>query len=386
MTSHQLLQESVGLTLVAGNDRIDRTVIIGAIGKIIPINNVESFDNLGDLKKWFILFKTNASKEKFLKSEHLKVKDQTFAIHKPYRESGTMVSVEYENLPRPYSSIKTFVCRICMKFTSPNDEQNIPISIKIFGIKVPVLLEGRVKQRSCANFVGTLSRSTTTTPIVGSQTFKQTPSSGKPQGKFKLCYRCKQPGHVQKDCIFDHQGVVHRSTPISSAEFPSTISTPTVVGEHDEDDFENPQLAAAQECTIPVLVLPAGDLVRHEEFISCRMNVNVIREQQPGAQQQPSVQHQLDVHQQSSGQQQLKSQQPIVLSQGEINSNEKVPNAISRAPAINLVEAYKMYKEDQNMLKRPLHDENNLTENDSKKQHLHTSLPMKENEEEDGEI
>ncbi|CAF0951904.1 unnamed protein product, partial [Rotaria sordida] len=291
-----------------------------------------------------ILFKTNSSKEKFLKSEHLKVKDQTFAIHKPYRESGTMVSVEYENLPRPYSSIKTFVCRICMKFTSPNDEQNIPISIKIFGIKVPVLLEGRVKQRSCANFVGTLSRSTTT-PIVGSQTFKQTPSSGKPQGKFKLCYRCKQPGHVQKDCIFDHQGVVHRSTPISSAEFLSTISTPTVVGKHDEDDFESPQLAAAQECTIPVLVLPAGDLVRHEEFISCRMNVNVIREQQPGAQQQPGVQHQLDVHQQPSGQQQLKSQQPIVLSQGEINSNEKVPNAISRAPAINLEEEKQMNHE-----------------------------------------
>jgi hypothetical protein len=88
----------------------------------------------------------------------LKVNDQTFAIHKPYREvklirlidiptsisddevresaskwSGTMVSVECEKLPRPYSSIKTFVRRILMKFASPNDEQKVSISIKISG-------------------------------------------------------------------------------------------------------------------------------------------------------------------------------------------------------------------------------------------------------------
>jgi hypothetical protein len=39
MTSHQLLQESVALTLVNGNDRIDRTAIITAIGKIVPVND-----------------------------------------------------------------------------------------------------------------------------------------------------------------------------------------------------------------------------------------------------------------------------------------------------------------------------------------------------------
>lgn len=158
MTSHQLLQESVALTLVNGNDRIDRTAIIAAIGKIVPVNDVESFGNLGDLNKWFIIFKTTSSKEKLLTLEHLKVNDQTFAIHKPYREvklirllniptsisddevreiaskwSGTVVSVECEKLPRPYSSIKTFVRRIRMKFSSPNDEQKIPISIKISG-------------------------------------------------------------------------------------------------------------------------------------------------------------------------------------------------------------------------------------------------------------
>ncbi|CAF4823503.1 unnamed protein product, partial [Rotaria sp. Silwood2] len=36
MTSHQLLQDSVGLTLVSGNHRIDRTAIINTISKIVP--------------------------------------------------------------------------------------------------------------------------------------------------------------------------------------------------------------------------------------------------------------------------------------------------------------------------------------------------------------
>jgi len=49
-------------------------------------------------------------------------------------------------------------------------------------------------------------------------------------------------------------------------------------------------------------------------------------------------------------------------------------------------EAYKTYKEGQNVLKRPLSDEHNLIKNDLKKQHLHTSLPMEEKEEEEREI
>ncbi|CAF2715387.1 unnamed protein product [Rotaria sp. Silwood2] len=67
MSNHQLLQEFVGLTLVDSNDRIDRTAIIATIGKIIPIDDVESFGNLGDIKKCFVLFKTNSSKEKNFK-------------------------------------------------------------------------------------------------------------------------------------------------------------------------------------------------------------------------------------------------------------------------------------------------------------------------------
>jgi len=49
---------------------------------------------------------------------------------------GTVISVECETLPRPYSNIKTFVRRIRIKFTSPDDEQNIPISIKMLGQSV----------------------------------------------------------------------------------------------------------------------------------------------------------------------------------------------------------------------------------------------------------
>ncbi|CAF4750573.1 unnamed protein product, partial [Rotaria magnacalcarata] len=57
-----LLQEAVGLTLIKGDDRIDRSAIIAAIGKIVPVADLESFGNLGDQNKWFIIFKTNLSK------------------------------------------------------------------------------------------------------------------------------------------------------------------------------------------------------------------------------------------------------------------------------------------------------------------------------------
>ncbi len=48
MSHHQLLQESVALTLVDGKDRIDRNAIISAIGKMVPIKDLESFGNSGD--------------------------------------------------------------------------------------------------------------------------------------------------------------------------------------------------------------------------------------------------------------------------------------------------------------------------------------------------
>ncbi|CAF4894877.1 unnamed protein product, partial [Rotaria sp. Silwood2] len=108
--------------------------------------------------------------------------------------------------------------------------------------------------------------------------------------------------------------------------------------------------------------------------------------QQQSVTQQPEVQQQPGVQQQSEGQQELDDERQIMLDQDNIHPNDKASNMINQAPSINFIEAYQMYKDGQNVLKRPRHDENNITINESKKQHLHISLPMEENEEEEGEI
>ncbi|CAF3959989.1 unnamed protein product [Adineta steineri] len=79
IAQHHLFQESVALTLTKGNDRIDRNAVIKVIGRYIPVEDVDSFGNLGDHDKWFIIFKSSASKEKFLTLENLEVDDQVFA-------------------------------------------------------------------------------------------------------------------------------------------------------------------------------------------------------------------------------------------------------------------------------------------------------------------
>jgi len=48
MTHHHLLQEAVALTLISGNDRIDRNAVVNVIGKTVPVAEVDSFGNLGD--------------------------------------------------------------------------------------------------------------------------------------------------------------------------------------------------------------------------------------------------------------------------------------------------------------------------------------------------
>ncbi|CAF4820888.1 unnamed protein product [Rotaria socialis] len=265
MLRYQLLQEVVGLTLIKGDDRSDRSAIIAAIGKIVPVADLESFE-----------------------LENLLVNEQTFAIHKPYREvkliRGTVINIECETLPRPYSNIKTFVRRVRIKFASHDAEQKVPLSIKIVGISVPVLLEGRLKvcyrckesghvksecnklkcqicyeighddptcnkQRTYANVAST-STTPLITPRIDVQVAKETPVVNKTQ--LKTCYRCKQPGHVQKDCIFNHNGIVHHSTPIPDDENSSTNSTPTFVDNH--FDLGGPQLITMNDCDEPNLL------------------------------------------------------------------------------------------------------------------------------------
>lgn len=73
---------------------------------------------------------------------------------------GTIISVEPERLPQPYDMIKAFVRRVRMKFNTKKDEERVPISIRLNGLSIPVQLEGRMK----------------------------------------VCYRCKQAGHIKAEC------------------------------------------------------------------------------------------------------------------------------------------------------------------------------------------
>jgi hypothetical protein len=101
MAQNQLRQESIALNIVIGRDRnfmltfptggngyeatccdlkfhcisplyvspfywtygLIAALFISAIGRIAPVADVDSFGNLGDINKWFIIFKTNSSKE-----------------------------------------------------------------------------------------------------------------------------------------------------------------------------------------------------------------------------------------------------------------------------------------------------------------------------------
>ncbi|CAF3677512.1 unnamed protein product [Rotaria socialis] len=167
---------------------------------------------------------------------------------------------------------------------SSEDENDLPCISSSVGISVPVLLEGRLKvcyrckesghvksecnklkcqicyeighddpacnkQRTYANVAST-STTPLITPRIDVQVAKETPVVNKTQ--LKTCYRCKQPGHVQKDCIFNHNGIVHHSTPIPDDENSSTNSTPTFVDNH--FDLGGPQLITMNDCDEPNLL------------------------------------------------------------------------------------------------------------------------------------
>ncbi|CAF5081976.1 unnamed protein product, partial [Rotaria magnacalcarata] len=215
---------------------------------------------------------------------------------------------------------KTFVRRVRIKFASHDAEQKVPLSIKIVGINVPVLLEGRLKvcykckesghvksecnklkcqicyeighddpacnkQRTYAN-VASASTTPLITPRIDVQVARETPVVNKTQLKIKTsqhstvrntapdntvrirtvsfdlgCYRCKQPGHVQKDCIFNHNDVVHHSKPIPDDENNSMNSTPTVVDNH--FDLDDPQVITMNDCDEPNLL--AKETISYEK-------------------------------------------------------------------------------------------------------------------------
>lgn len=185
MSVHELLSEAVLLTLMRGSERIDRTAIITALGQITTISDIDSLGNLGDLSEWYIIFKTKTAREDVLKIPELKIGDQIFLISEPYKHvkivrllnlptsvpdtdirtiasnwGGTVLSVDAERLPRPFEAIKSFVRRVRIRFSSRQDEDKVPISFRFGGFNVSVQLEGRQK----------------------------------------VCYRCKQGGHIKAEC------------------------------------------------------------------------------------------------------------------------------------------------------------------------------------------
>ena len=185
MPVHELLREAVLLTLIRGNERIDRTAIITALGKITTITDIDSLGNLGDMSEWYVIFKTKIAREDVLKVPELKISDQIFLISEPYKHvkivrllniptavpdddirtiasnwGGTVLSVDAERLPRPFEAIKSFVRRVRIRFSSRQDEDKVPISFRFGGFNISVQLEGRQK----------------------------------------VCYRCKQAGHIKSEC------------------------------------------------------------------------------------------------------------------------------------------------------------------------------------------
>ncbi|CAF4406233.1 unnamed protein product, partial [Rotaria magnacalcarata] len=63
------------------------------------------------------------------------------------------------------------------------------------------------------------------------------------------------------DCIFNHNGVVHHSTPIPDDENNSMNSTPTVVDNH--FDLDGPQLITMNDCDEPNLL--AKETISYEK-------------------------------------------------------------------------------------------------------------------------
>lgn len=62
MSAHHLIRETVLPTLIKGNNRIDRTVIVNARSQVIYVSDIDLFDNLGNFPEWYVIFKTTRRK------------------------------------------------------------------------------------------------------------------------------------------------------------------------------------------------------------------------------------------------------------------------------------------------------------------------------------
>ena len=258
MSVHHLLRESVLLTLLSGGTRIDRKALVQAIGNVVPVSGVDALGNLGSMSEWFVLFKTASSRIQFLGVQELKVLDQLFSVGEPYRKvktirllnlppgvtdqeivtvaskwGGAVLGVEVERLPPPYEEIKTFVRRIRIRFGSRRDEDKVPVTVRLSGFTVSVQLEGRQK----------------------------------------VCYRCRQGGHIKIECKalkcqrcyeigHDDQDCCRRKS------YASTVVSQPVVPT--ADDFRTPVTPVQQEGNIEgVEPTTAPPWVRQQRIRTC---------------------------------------------------------------------------------------------------------------------
>lgn len=337
MPAHQLLRESVLLTLIKGSEKIDRAALITALAEVTAVTEIDSFGSLGNFQEWYVIFKTPTARGAALRATELKVGDQVFLISEPYKHvktvrlfslpttvsddeirslasqwGGTVLSVEAERLPQPFHAIKTFVRRVRIRFANRQDEEKVPLSIRISGLAVTVQLEGRQKVCFRCNKAGhvkaecrmpkcrgcnqlghddpacTLKRSyaaaTASTPanvdvtpsrLVGASVSTQVEvrSENTPKEKeqqVRRCRKCKQVGHSRKECQLaksvarpakqtDEQ---QRETPVQVRDEPTNgigEKTPASAAA-DVEASESPRLRANEAKEKPDIVQtnPAG--------------------------------------------------------------------------------------------------------------------------------
>ena len=145
------------------------------------------------------------------------------------------------------------------------------------------------KTKSYAN-VACTTPSSATTPHGVSRDNKSAPSPTNSQPRTKRCRRCKQPGHTQKYCINDLQGIVRNPTQVLSAEIASACSTPTTDDDHDNDmQLDSPQLTTGK-VQVAAVVVPSSNNQMNDQDIKSRVTADCCAHEH-----QPRCQHVINI-------------------------------------------------------------------------------------------
>lgn len=396
MAVHQLLRESVLLTLIKGDDRIDRMAIINALGQLVPVSDIDSLGTLGNFSEWYVIVNSKDARQDILKNVELTVGEQVFMISEPYKHvktirllnvppsvsdeeiraivsswGGTVLNVECERLPRPYEAIKSFVRRVRIRFSCRQDESKVPISVRSNGLSFAVQLEGRQK----------------------------------------VCYRCKQAGHTKATCEAIICQKCHelghddsncqrgkRSYATVTASTPGEANPPSI---RDEQATPDPGLTFTdQRINLP-------SLPKQQRVLVCRKCKQVGHKKKECPQlPTPSLQTEKldknDQHNMVEDTQQASSECPVVNQEQEKENNassaeltqtttiDESENVTTFASSLQHRIMYEAYKNPNNEFKRTCADRSidSDFDTDPKKQHTHdsSSSMIGEHEKEDGEV